>query len=129
MRVVHSVLEWLPEKQRARCVRGMPRKWIEKNFACIAGVAFKDIFYEHTWSFDFLEQNLRPEDVDMWDHISTWYTLTDSFCERNVEWLNFHELVYSQALSRSFYLRHLDRVDWLPSIKDKKNLYRELYAK
>lgn len=127
-RIITCFLEWLPLKERIKCIRKMSQKWIEKNFDDLP-IKFIDIFYDKTWSFEFLENNLKPEDVNMWDHISTWYQLTDSFCESNLEWLNFHELVYSQILSKKFYLDHLDRIDWITSTLDKENLYTELYSR
>jgi hypothetical protein len=89
----------------------------------------KDIFYLKTWSLDFLEQHLQPEHVEFWDHISTWYTLSESFCENNIAWLNFYELFYSQVLPKKFYIKHMDKIDWVSTKIDKKNIFKVLYEK
>ena len=115
-KIVKDFLEWLPLKDRIRCIDQLSQKFIEENFHDLP-VTISDIFYIKTWSPDFLEHNLLPEHVEFWDHISTWYSLTETFCERNVEWLNFYELFYSQTLPKKFYLRHVDRIDWVPAAK------------
>ena len=125
MIMLADVLAWLPAKTRAQCVLRMPQRWIEENFET-CGVSLVDIFYQRTSALDFLERVLCPEDNDMWDHISTWYTLTEAFCTRNVDWLNFHELVYSQTLSRKFYLQHADRFDWIPTL-DREHMFQQFY--
>lgn len=128
LKVLICFLEWLPVKERAKCILHMPQRWTEEHFSELP-IKIADIFYNKQWSLEFLETYLKPEDVDMWDHISTYYTLTDAFCERNIEWLNFYELVYSQVLSKQYYLRHVDRIDWTTSVLDKKNIYTELYLR
>ena len=126
--MIATLLEYLPERSRAECVLKMSQRWIEENFEDLP-VPIEDIFHQRTWSLDFLERVLRPEHVDLWDHVSVWYTLTDEFCERNIDWLNFHEIVYSQNLSREFYIKHADRIDWLPNPVDRTRLYEQLYKK
>jgi hypothetical protein len=122
------VLELLPEEARVKCVLRMSQRWIETHFEDLP-VKIEDIFYQRTWSLDFVERVLRPEHTDLWDYVSVWYSLTDSFCDRNIDWLNFHELVYSQNLSREFYIRHAERIDWLPNPIDRHDLFEQFYKK
>jgi hypothetical protein len=113
--IIAKLLARLPPRKIKACVLEMPTTWIEQHIAELP-IKFKDIFYQRTWSLDFLETQLRPEDVDMWDHISIWYSLTEEFCEANIEWLNFHDLYYSQGdLSAEFYKKHSARIDWIPN--------------
>jgi hypothetical protein len=123
-----EVLAWLPERSRAECVLRMPQSWIERHFEELP-IRIKDIFFQRTWSLKFLERVLPPEATDLWDHVSAWYDLTDSFCERNIDWLNFHDLVYSQNLSREFYISNADRIDWIANPVDRRNLFERFYKK
>lgn len=125
-KVLINFLEWLPIKIRKKCIDRMSTRWIEDNIQDLP-INIKDIFYIRTWSFDFIETNLEPEHTDMWDHVSTWYTLTDAFCERNIDWLNFYELVYSQCLSHNFYINHIHKIDWISSPLDKNKIFKLLY--
>lgn len=89
----------------------------------------EDIFYDHTWSLEFIERVLRPEHTELWDYVSVYYELTDEFCDRNIDWLNFYELVYSQTLSREFYMQHAHRIDWLANPVDREHLFNQIYEK
>lgn len=121
-----TVLDFLPLRLRVKCIARMPKIWIEEYFDQL-GVSISDIFYKKTWSFDFIEHHLRPEHTDMWDHISVWYVLTENFCERNIEWLNFYELYYSQALSKRFYSKHIDRIDWIADESKRRQIKEDLF--
>ena len=125
MVLLFDVLMWLPRKARIACILRMPSRWIEDNFEVLP-ISFIDIFYQRTWSLEFLERVLLPEDSEMWDHISTWYTLPESFCERNIDWLNFHDLVYNQTMSHRFYLHHQEKFDWIAVI-DRERMFQQFY--
>jgi hypothetical protein len=123
-----QVLELLPETSRVECVLRMSQRWIETHFEDLP-IKIEDIFHQRTWSLDFIERTLGPEHTELWDYVSVWYTLTESFCQRNIDWLNFHELVYSQNLTREFYIKHADRIDWLPNPLDRTRLFEQFYKK
>lgn len=126
--LIAEVLELLPESTRVECVLHMSQRWIEKNFEYLP-VRIEDIFYQRTWSLAFIERTLQPYHTDLWDYVSAWYTLTDQFCDRNIDWLNFYDLVYSQNLSRDFYIYYADRIDWLCDPVDRTRLFRQFYKK
>lgn len=121
------VLEWFPENIKVACVLSRPQKWIENNFDRLP-IKIEDIFHQRTWSLDFVQRVLLPEHTDMWDHVSTYYSLTVPFCDKNIDWLNFHDLVYNQSLGRNFYIRHKEKIDWLRNPVDKKNLFKQFYS-
>ena len=120
------LFQLLPVRLQKRVVEKLPTRFTEINFPRLM-VPLETIFYIKTWSLDFLEQHMKPEQTELWDHISVWYVLTEEFCERNIDWLNFYELFYSQTLSKKFYTEHSDRIDWITTPIDKKNIYKRLY--
>lgn len=124
---IGKIVAWFPQNVKTRLYNKMSKPWIERHFQDLC-IDIESVFYKRTWSLDFIERTLRPEQTELWDHVSVWYTLNEQFCERNIEWLNFYELVYSQALNKDFYLRHLDKIDWIPK-GDENILRRELYSK
>jgi hypothetical protein len=128
MSVPGSVLKWLPLKHRKRILEKMKKDDIENNFENW-GLDINEIFYIKTWSLDFLDNVLQPDHVEFWDHISKWYDLTEEFCEKNIDWVNFYDVFYNQTLPKPFYLRHLEKIDWVSADLNQDNLYDELYSK
>lgn len=115
--LIKSILELLSENLKIDIICKMSTKWIEKNINELP-IRFIDIFYQKKWSLEFLECILEPTDVEMWDYISIFYTLTQKFCENNIDWLNFHDLVHCQNLPTKFYIKHISRIDWIKDINE-----------
>ncbi len=126
---LNNLMQWLPLQTRIKAVLKFPTHWIEANFHRL-NIDLESIFYKKTWSLEFLEFSLPHENTDMWDHISQLYTLDEEFCSKNIDFLNFHMLYEYQNLPRSFYLKHKNKIDWIPSHIEinKENILRVGYA-
>lgn len=106
-----TVLDWYPAKTRKAILMKIPTKVLERIIP-VLHIDFRMIFPQRTWSIEFLDRYLKPEWTDIWDHISIWYTLPKWFCEKHINWLNYHDLVHCQTLPKEFYNRHKCRVNW-----------------
>lgn len=106
------VLEWYPVQIRKAVLLKLQTKTLERLMPVLP-IDFRTIFTERTWSIQFLDTFLKPEWTDIWDHISILYELPETFCEKHINWLNYHSLVHCQHLSKKFYERHKRRVNWL----------------
>lgn len=115
METLLSIFNSISREQQSYLLEKLPTEDIEElyntyprhNFA----LSWKDVFYEHTFSLDFLEQQLSHDDVKFWKHISAWYQLPLDFCQRNILHLDIGAL-------QSYQLEISD--EWL---KEQAQLY------
>ena len=122
------LMKWLPQNTKIKVLSKMPTSWIEENFHRL-NIQLKDIFYKKTWSLEFLTDILPKDETDLWDYISQFYTLDEEFCEKNIDFLNFHNLYEFQNLPRMFYFQHKTKIDWIPKTIEitKENIFKVPY--
>ena len=106
------IYKFLPYKVAISAIRMHRQSVIEENLH-LTNIDITDIFYDHTWSNKFIERNLKPEHTQFWDHISVWYEINTNFARRNIDHLNLHNLYMYQNLPNSFFLKYVDRIDWV----------------
>ena len=88
METLLSIFNSVTKEQQLYLVEKLPAEDIEELYNTYPEntfqVSWKDVFYDHTFSLDFLEQNLSHTDTKFWKHVSTWYQLPLDFCRRNI---------------------------------------------
>ena len=125
--MIKSIFNWIPQRPKKKFLLKLRTKQIESYFL-LFNVNFDDIFYERTWSEKFLQDNVKCHDNDKWDYLSARYELSPEFCQYNIDWLNFYDLVYLQTLPKEFYLRNIDKFNWLPpNSLTEQNIYDIIY--
>lgn len=96
METLLSIFNSLNKEQQLYLVEKLPSEDIEELYNTYPKnnfkVSWRDVFYDHTFSLDFIEQHLSHEDVNFWKYVSTWYQLPISFCRRNILHLDIASL-------------------------------------
>ena len=111
---LNNLIIWIPQSIKIKAVCKMPTSWIEHNFEKL-NVSLKDIFHKKTnWTLEFLGTYLTSEETELWDYVSEFYTLDKHFCEKYIDYLNFHILFETQLLPNSFFFKYKDKMTWVP---------------
>jgi hypothetical protein len=105
---------YLVEKLPASDIEELYNTYPKNNFE----VSWKDVFYDHTFSLDFLEQHLCHEDVKFWKHVSTWYQLPLDFCQRNILHLHIGALQKYQLEISDAWLKEQAQLYYGPKVPE-----------
>jgi hypothetical protein len=109
MKTLLSIFNSVTKDELLYLLEKLPPEEIEEVFSSYPENTFefswRDVFYEHTFSLEFLEQHLCHDDVKFWTYVSEWYPLTLDFCRRNILHLNIEALQLYQLTISDKWLR------------------------
>jgi hypothetical protein len=121
METLLSIFNSVTEEQLLYLVEKLPAEDIEELYNTYPNndfsVSWKDVFYEHTFSLEFLEQNLSHDDYKFWKHVSTWYQLPLDFCQRNILHLHIGALQKYQLEISDAWLKEQAQLYYGPKVE------------